>query len=434
MSIVPTDLGSTSPTPHKIHLRGLDDLTSTDIESFVNQYHNTQSFDRIEWIDDTSANIVYPTPADALTALKAFVATDDFSVNHSTLEMLPAKSFPGFPNTLLKVRLAVLGDRKQPGARERSRFYLFNPEHDRQDRQPRDNRGRGNERRYRDRQDDYRSRPYKGRERRRRHNEDIDFDASLYDDDEASLAVRRSRDHSRIGSESESGTASSDYRSQRHRKVRFTGVGKELFPDRGGLRNSGRLRDRSASPMRDIDGDEKMDRSLPSGLPSRRGDSGGSANRLKAQTIKGRLKESAAEPLELFPEKAGLNHKRSDAFDATDSTADLFADKLRMPGMDGTNDAQSTKRDLMSRITKYGHPTPSEEHEDIANTQHSFKIRGTARPAIKDGFSIKGLATPGQGPKELFPAKSSLNSGKELFADRLDGRGGRRQRAEDMFY
>lgn len=47
----------------------------------------------------------------------------------------------------------------------------------------------------------------------------------------------------------------------------------------------------------------------------------------------------------------------------------------------------------------------------------------------------QGIAIKGTGPtvKELFPDKFG-NSGKELFAEKLEGRGRRRQKAEDMFY
>jgi hypothetical protein len=46
------------------------------------------------------------------------------------------------------------------------------------------------------------------------------------------------------------------------------------------------------------------------------------------------------------------------------------------------------------------------------------------------GIAIKGT---GATVKELFPEKFG-NSGKELFAGKLEGRGRRRQKAEDMFH
>jgi hypothetical protein len=44
------------------------------------------------------------------------------------------------------------------------------------------------------------------------------------------------------------------------------------------------------------------------------------------------------------------------------------------------------------------------------------------------GFAIKGASV-----KELFPDRFG-NSGKELFAEKIEGRGRQRQRAEDLFY
>ncbi|OBT62662.1 hypothetical protein VE03_07484 [Pseudogymnoascus sp. 23342-1-I1] len=414
ISTGPTDVDADTVAPHKIHLRGLDDLTTKDIKSFVEEYSSGQPLERIEWIDDTSANIIYSSPEAASAALQTFIATDQLPAAHSTLDMLPAKPFPNFPNTRLLVRLAVEGDKKKPGARERSRFYLLNPEHEPQERRPRDDRGRRGDGRNRSRRDNYRSRDYDDREPRRRGE---DFDASMYDDE--SSPPRGSRDP-----ESESGTTSSGYRDQRSQRVRFAGVGKELFPEKITSRSNGRLRNRSASPMRDNEGDLILDAKPAGGRNGRaRSANDGGANRRKAQVIKERLKASASEPLELFPRKAGA---RAGGNNAADSAADLFANKLRIPSMDGASDRLSAKPDLMSRITKPG--------ASDADSQPSFKIRGTARQPVQEGFSIKGLAASGQERRELFPGKAGGNAGKELFADRLEGRGGRRQRAEDTFH
>lgn len=42
-----------------------------------------------------------------------------------------ARACEAYPNAKLEVRIARMDDVKQKGARERSRFYLFNPEYDR---------------------------------------------------------------------------------------------------------------------------------------------------------------------------------------------------------------------------------------------------------------------------------------------------------------
>ena len=47
------------------------------------------------------------------------------------------------------------------------------------------------------------------------------------------------------------------------------------------------------------------------------------------------------------------------------------------------------------------------------------------------GIAIKGRAA--KSVKELFPGKFGENASKELFSDRLVGRGGPRRKAEDLF-
>jgi len=137
------------------------------------------------------------------------------------------------------------------------------------------------------------------------------------------------------------------------------------------------------------------------------------ANRLKAQKIKEQLKEAGASK-ELFPHKMGISHRRSDAFDAADATADLFAQHMQM---DGGSDRRSS---LASRIS-------SKQDSEVGG----FNIRGVAKASSVHQFAIKGTA-PESNVKELFPSRG--NAGKELFSERLEGRGLRRQKAEDLFH
>jgi hypothetical protein len=403
------------PAPQKVHIRGLDDLTTKDIKLFASEYFSAYTPTNIEWIDDTSANLVYETPDIAQEALLAFAAAEISDISPiPILQTVPAKPPPLHPQTKLEVRLAVLGDRKQAGARERSRFYLFNPQYDPAER--RKGAGYRGETRYRDRDDGgYRSQRYDDRENRKRRNGDAEsgFDASLYDDDEAALAHRAARKKARRDSTS----SGSDYRGQNSRRARFRGAaGKELFPDRVD-RDSGRLRNRSASPVRGSDGFEETVESRDVG--KRRRDNAASKNRESAQTIKARLRETAS-PKELFPHKIGVSHHRSDAFDAADTTADLFAKQMSVPFMDGSSDRHPTNDSLASRISR----RPDSELGRL-------NIRGVAKASATQDFTIKGIA-PNPGVKELFPSRG--NAGKELFAERLEGRGLRRQKAEDLFY
>jgi len=273
----------------------------------------------------------------------------------------------------------------------------MNPKYDPGERRSRGGHRGGN--RYRDRDDGgYRSQRYDDREDRKRRakDENAGFDASLYDDDEAAL-VRRTERNSRPGS------SGSDSRDRGGRRVRFGGAGKELFPYRD--RISGRLRDRSASPTRDYDGDRDMDVTR-----DRKKDTAAAANRLKAQKIKEQLRLGSTTK-ELFPHMVGVQHRRSDAFDAADETTDLFSTRMPVPFMDGNADERGSS---VMRDSELGR----------------FNIRGNAKASATYDFSIKGTA-PASRVKELFPTRG--NAGKELFSDRLEGRGLRRQRAGDLF-
>ena len=337
------------------------------------------------------------------------------------LQTVPAKSFPSQPHTTLELRLAVVGDRKQNGARERSRFYLLNPEHDPTERQRRGGHRGGNS--YRDRDNSgYRSQRYDEHEHRKRRDgdEELGLDPSLYDDDEAALAHRAAKNNKRQDLTS----SESDTRRHGGRQRRIQGPGgKELFPDQVGDRGSGRLRDRSASPMRDSDDDRHAEKTRMS--IARKQDDAAVANRLKAQMIKTRLRE-AGTTKELFPNKTGVNHRRSDAFDAADETADLFADKMPVPFLDGTIDRRSniTGPSLASRVT--GNTL---KHEGSSG----FSVRGVAKSTSSPGFSIKGAASASPDVKELFPSRVVANAGKELFSERVS-QARRRQKAEDLFY
>lgn len=226
------------------------------------------------------------------------------------------------------------------------------------------------------------------------------FDASLYDDDAAAIAKRADRT-ARPGS-----SAGSDTRGRADQGGRYSRpTGRELFPsheDRGG----GRLRSRSASPIRDRDGDHDMVETRI--LERRRRDNEvASANRMKAQAIKAHLREASATK-ELFPQKTNTRHRNAAAFNAADETADLFANKMPVPFMDGSSDSLPRGGSLATRIT----------------------TRGSALTPSSQGFNIKGAARV----KELFPATLGDNSGKELFSNKLEGRGRQRQKAEDLFY
>jgi hypothetical protein len=85
----------------------LDNLTTKDIRAFASEYFAAYKPVHIEWIDDTSANLVYEAPEVAHEALLAFVAIELADPSQTaSLQMIPAKTFPLHPQTNLEVRLA----------------------------------------------------------------------------------------------------------------------------------------------------------------------------------------------------------------------------------------------------------------------------------------------------------------------------------------
>lgn len=253
----------------------------------------------------------------------------------------------------------------------------------------------------------YSRRRYDDREQANRQRDDADagFDANLYDDDEASLAARAAKKNGRSGS----GSSGSDYRGSRPRGPRaYRGRNsgrKELFPEDEGQSN-GRLRGRSISPGR-----------VPryNASPENPRYNAASENHAKASLLRAQMREDSKKK-ELFPHKLGTGLGRPSALDMTDETADLVGN-MRM--MDGAGDVYDSPR------TDGGGPAYGIVTKD-------FSIRGTAKAAsgVGTGFAIKGSAS--NGVKELFPSQGG-NSGKELFSGTIKGRGGRRQKAEDLF-
>ena len=108
-----------------IHLRGVDNLSTDDVQLYVSTLY--PSFEsKIEWIDDTSLNVVYESADIATAALQTLSLNPDDDLARITLR--PAKPLVGEKSIEgLKVRIAFMGDKKERGARDRSRWYLFNP-------------------------------------------------------------------------------------------------------------------------------------------------------------------------------------------------------------------------------------------------------------------------------------------------------------------
>ncbi|KAK5115003.1 hypothetical protein LTR85_010041 [Meristemomyces frigidus] len=487
------EVDTNAPVP-KVHLRGVDNLTPGDIQNFANEHYPTKRPRHVQWIDDTSVNLVYDTEATAAEALHAFSAQEEAE----PLKVRAAKRLSTHPDIELFVRQAVVSDIKAPNARLASRFYLDNPQYDPEN--PKNvNRKRPfeQERSYRQR-DNY---TYK-RSRRdigddlysRRSSRDEPFDVDLYDDDPASLAKRAER--------RESYHSGSEYENSR-KKLTFQ-------DDLMAHRENGRLRNRSASPSRDGDGRFGFDDDQPrrrtarprSPTPPRlRAGREDRDNRAARDNFRKELfpdrKPAANTALtnghtngggrtDLFPKHASPptgprelipHHKRHDARDFDRETRELTngignytldgADEREQhtytrsdPRRDSSRRSRETSekpRDLFSRITgaapkvesAYGrlHDRPASSRAESQEAGgFNFKGAGNTRSSSRGskengsgGFSILGASRDRpENPlvKELFPMKAGNgggSGGKDLFDGRIKGRGSQRRRAEDLF-
>ncbi|PHH68740.1 hypothetical protein CDD83_5989 [Cordyceps sp. RAO-2017] len=248
--------------PSKIYIRGLESLHTDDLEAYL-RMHCGAAY-RIEWIDDTSANLVFgsdPTAREAIESLSSVAITNAKAI--AVGELLPAKPFSGRPDISLHVRFALQSDKKRAGSAIRSRYYLLHPEHDPGEKR----RGRRDNRHYRDRGGDRR------RDDAKRDGSGIygtpTYEASMYDDVPQSTERRRYSDL--------------EHRSETY--VRHN-HGKELFRGRPALR------DRSASPRRLDDGQEHEGILMTS-----------RSNRLRARSITRRL-STINRAKELFPRRS----------------------------------------------------------------------------------------------------------------------------------
>ncbi|CAF9926566.1 hypothetical protein IMSHALPRED_006998 [Imshaugia aleurites] len=422
--------------PTKVYIRGLEDLTTSDIKIFAAENHPSENPPRIEWIDDTSANLVFQGEEAAMTALQHLTLPSSENELLPLSQLRAAKKLSTHPESLLYVRIAAITDQKRPRAYEASRFYMMHPEHD-----PREVRRRGASFQGKG---DYRRKGYSDDEhqRRRRKDKEDGFDASMYDDDDGKALSRRgsisssangrgnqgrlrgdsyrpareerngprsSRDRSASPNGRNRHTSPPSYRSRDPHPFPRENKGKELFPS---MSRSSRDADRndkdlfrSNKPAADLTKDLYSTQDLFS-------------NKMRAAEVK----------KELFPHKLNPNkHSRSDAFDAADETADLFANGMSVPFADGS----SLRKSPIDRL-KYSDP---QSHMDGGDVDIGMNIRGASREQnqgllIRGGAAVNATGTI----KELFPGKSVGNAGKELFADKVEGRGARRNRAEDMFY
>lgn len=490
------EIDSNAMVPTKVHLRGLDNLSTKLVEQGLAEACNMEFYQRLQWIDDTSANAVFDNDSAAADALAALSAEQE----SEPLKLRNMKSLPSAPDSMLQLRMATEADVKVAGAKDRSRYYLDHPEAD-PDSRPRrkggPRRGGGYGRGRRDGYSRY-------DDRYQRRTSEIQFSESFYDDGPTPEPGLRRASYS-----------SSD--SHRRKQVRY-GDDDDLFSNRrdGRLNNQ---RDRSASPARDDDGrlNNHRDRSAfpardgngyhgfsddqprrptarqrsptPPHIRQRRDDRRSNrdvraekqrdlfADRAPISSLQGgpvrvppgpsRSSYPSQQPQpdlfldrtrgssqrELFPDKVA-KHSRHDALDIDpDEVADAigkfspykdhhpqpYTYSSLGPNRAGrTNNNPNAGRDLFSRIS--GGPPSSSSGRLNEGEGFSFKGAGE-RDAGGGGFMIKGASKEvgANMAKELYPygpgsGSAKPNGGEDLFAGRIKGRAAQpRRKAEDLF-
>lgn len=110
-----------------IFLSGVDDFSAKDVEAFVLSFYKKPFC--MEWVDDTSLNVVYDDPEDAFQCLVAITSEEEFSKSEriEPTQLRQTKADPS-RGINLQARFATLSDKKVQKSRERSRYYLLNGE------------------------------------------------------------------------------------------------------------------------------------------------------------------------------------------------------------------------------------------------------------------------------------------------------------------
>lgn len=345
----------------KIHIRGLDTLHTDDVKAYVKAHFGP--VDRVEWIDDVSANLAFssePAACEAIAALSSIEVADVTAL--AVGETLPAKPLDGRPEVSLHVRFALESDKKEAGAATRSRYYLLHPEHDPEERRRQQHENRS---RYRERDGQFR----RG-DRRRRGSSDHEpqpFEASMYDD--APSQPRRYSDPE-----------------ERDRSYTKENRGKELFQDRA------TKRDRSASPLREHDDGRRLDLLASS---SRR-------NRVHARAIKGGLSDNNSSK-ELFPIKSSGKGGRLDQLERSIGSASLRDEDI--PKVVSTPAASATGTFSIRGLAS----------QRRASDSGGFSIKGAAASAKELFPNRLGGSNAG---KELLETKRSKSRQKaqDLFS------------------
>ncbi|KAG5367172.1 hypothetical protein CJU89_1625 [Yarrowia sp. B02] len=115
-----------------INLRGVNEMSNKDVKSYVSGTCSISSVFNIDWVDDSSVNLVFVDAIDAQNALQAMTDPSLFydgdSIEPETLRA--AKTFvkADHGKVQLEVRTSYQSDVKAKDARQKSKYYLYHGE------------------------------------------------------------------------------------------------------------------------------------------------------------------------------------------------------------------------------------------------------------------------------------------------------------------
>lgn len=410
-------------------MRGVDELSTQNIEVYASDYYADET-PRVQWIDDTSANLMYSNATHSAAALVSLCAhaTTVEEIRLNPFELRTARPMATHPGCMLTVRISKVKDKKIKGARHASRYYLLHPEADPEERLRRE-KSSGRARRGED--GEYTRNKFDEREhtRRRKYEDDNaatnDFAASMYDeapttgpteDRGRDLFSRITKSRRRSASPATNGDAipmsDSDDDRPRPRKYRSRdappprkrdNVGRELFSSSNTDHHSGM---RSENP----------DNFVKKALNKPRADPDGpryQANAAAARQFRADMKAAQSQsPIN--------SHRRSRAMDTR-----VEEDLIERFGR------KSISLDSSKSVMQTTANSGKELFDGDSEMNGGLNIRGSAH----QGMSIKGRA---ENVRELFPGRYSEEHGKrgnarkELFDEKVRTRAPKKQ-AFDLF-
>ena len=426
------------PQWEKIHIRGVDDLSTDNIRTFASDYYSDAD-PYVQWVDDHSANLVYKDKSVARQAILTFTQqpVTEQQILNNPFELHTARPLVTKPASLLTVRIAMMADKKKKGAKDASRYYLLNPSADPAERQRREKNARGDS-------GDYKRRRFDDREhkRRQRHQDDNadttnDFEASMYDDAPSTepskdrgrdlfsrISKPRHRSASPVTNADAISLSDSDQDTKNRRK-------------RNGYRN------RDSPPLRSRNnaGRELFD-SHDDSSTSRRGMRSDNLD-LFSRRDQQNTTQSKSNTTSLETNQGAARLLRADLKAAQNQQSPARSHR-RSHAMDRRNDEDLVERFARKSISldstkSVTQKTGNSGKELFMGDNMNMNGNGSSGSSIKgsasQGMSIKGRA---DNVKELFPDRFSSgvggrgNAGKELFDQPVRARP-MRQKAGDLF-